>query len=85
MLFHKDKVKVRIRGRSSIIYEENKKIMHIEAEMLSGEIDLVIYFDSIKYWQPPYKNKIISLDEKNIIKAKITTALQEKGIVIEWE
>ncbi len=53
--------------------------------MLAGDIDLVIYFGSIKHWQPPHANETISLDEKNVIKENVTEALEEKGLVVEWE
>jgi len=46
--------------------------------MLTGETDLVIYVDSIGQWQPPHENEAISQDEKNTIKANVTTALEKK-------
>ena len=85
MIFRKDCYKVKLRGRSGVVYEEGGKTVEIEAEMLAGEIDMVIYFDSIRNWQSPHENEAISLDEKNRIKENITVALKEKGLVIEWE
>jgi len=85
MVFRKERFKVKLRGRSAVVYEEGGKIVMIEAEMLTGETDLVIYVDSIGQWQPPHENEAISQDEKNTIKANVTTALEKKGLVIEWE
>ncbi|UCH40810.1 MAG: hypothetical protein JSU67_03700 [Gammaproteobacteria bacterium] len=85
MFFRKDCYKVKLRGRSGVVYEEGGKTVQIEAEMLAGEIDMVIYFDSISSWQPPYENEAIPLDEKNRIKENVTVALKEKGLAIEWE
>lgn len=85
MTFQKTSFKVKLHGRSGVIYEEGGKIVLIEAEMLAEEIDLVIYADSIKHWLPPHENELISQDEKKTIKKNVTTALEKKGLVVEWE
>lgn len=85
MFFKKDRYKVKLRGRSRVIYQEDGKSVQIEAEMLAEEIDLVIYFDSIRHWEPPHENDMISLDDKKRIKKNVTAALKEKGLTIEWE
>lgn len=85
VFFNKDRYKVKLRGRSRIIYREEGKSVQIEVEMLAEEIDLVIYFDSIRHWELPHENEMISLDDKKRIKKNVTAALKEKGLAIEWE
>ncbi len=76
---------VKFRGRSGVIYKEGDRSVQIEAEMLSGSIDLVIYSEGIKAWQPPHDDEIISTEEKKNIIVNITKYLEEKGLSIEWE
>ena len=85
MLFLKQSYRVTMRGRSGVVYEEGGKTVNIEAELLTGEIDLVLYFDSIRHWQPPHEREVISQDEKWRIKENVTAALEGKGLSIEWE
>ena len=77
MFCGRNRYKVKLRGRSGVVYEEGGKTVQIEAEMLAEEIDLVIYFESIRHWE--------SLEERKRIKANVTAALKEKGLAIEWE
>jgi hypothetical protein len=57
----------------------------IEAEMMTGSTDLVIYFDRIRSWQAPYEDQEISEDDKMRIKKNISKELERKGLVVEWE
>ena len=85
MFCGRNRYKVKLRGRSGVVYEEGGKTVQIEAEMLAEEIDLVIYFESIRHWESPHENESISLEERKRIKANVTAALKEKGLAIEWE
>ncbi len=85
MLHRKKKYKVRLHGRSGVVYEEGERSVLIEAEMMAGPTDLVIYSDSIRYWQSPHEGKVISPDEKQRIKENITKELEDKGLNIDWE
>ncbi|MGI9318521.1 MAG: Imm74 family immunity protein [bacterium] len=85
MVFQKEHFKIKLRGRSGVVYEEGSKRVIIEAEMLKGEIDLVIYVDSIMHWQPPHEKDAISQDERKTIRANVTAALVNNGLTVEWE
>lgn len=85
MIFSKNKYKVSLRGRSGVIYQEGKKSALIEAEMMTGPTDLVIYLDSLRFWQSPYEDEIVTLDDKLRIKENVTKELEVKSLNIEWE
>lgn len=76
---------VKLHGRSGIIYEENGKVLNIDAEMLSDEIDFVVYLDSIKCWEKPNDGEVISTEDISRIKENVTDALSRKGLVLEWQ
>ena len=84
MLFRRRKYKVRMSGRSGMTYEEGGRVAYIETEMLTGDIDLVIYFDNLERWQSAHENETISADEKNRIKTNIAAVLEDKGLVASW-
>ena len=85
MFFHSKKYKVSLKGRSEIIYLEGKRKAQIEAEMMTGTTDLVIYFDTFYSWQPPFQDETISAEDRRRIKLNISNELISKGLKIEWE
>ncbi|HEY3373442.1 MAG TPA: Imm74 family immunity protein [Candidatus Aquicultor sp.] len=85
MSFSKKEYKVRLRGRSAVIYEEGERKAILEAEMMAGPTDLVIYLESLRCWQPPYENEVLSSEDKQRIKENITKELEAKGLNIVWE
>jgi hypothetical protein len=85
MLFKKKTFKVKMRGRSGVIYEEGVRCILIDAEMMIGTTDLVIYADSLQHWQPPYDAEVITPDDKRRIISNITNELESKGLNIDWE
>jgi hypothetical protein len=76
---------VSLKGRSGIVYTEGKHKALIEAEMMTGSTDFVIYFDRFSSWQEPYEYLEISEEDRIRIKKNITTELERKGLEIEWE
>ncbi len=74
-----------MRGRSGIIYQEAGKSTLIEAEMMRGLTDLVIYSDSFKFWQSPHEDEIVTLDDKSRNRENVIKELEAKGLNIDWE
>ena len=85
MFFNSKKYKVSLRGRSGVIYKEGKRTMHIEAEMMVGPTDLVIYSDSLCCWQPPHEDDVLTVEDKQRIKENIIKELEKNGLNIDWE
>ena len=84
MLFNRKKNKVELQGRAGLIYKDNDKSMFIDSEMLTDpNFDMVIYQDSIKNWEAPYKNEVIKEDEKNQIRSNITKELG--NLRLDWQ
>ena len=85
MFFGQKKYIVSLRGRSGVIYIEGKKTVLIEAEMLTGPTDLVIYLECLTRWQHPNEHEILTIDDKKRIKQNVSEELENKGIIIDWE
>lgn len=77
------KYRVKLQGRAGLIYQEDNKVMVIDSELLVGSTyDIVVYFDSIKTWQPPYENETLSDSDRARIKTNISTELDK--LRIDW-
>jgi hypothetical protein len=75
--------KVSLRGRSGVLYKEDDRRVLIDAEMLTGSTNLVIYFDRLKLWEEP--RKLITREEREKIRENVTSELEKHGLVIEWD
>jgi len=84
MFFRKNKYKVKLKGRSRVLYTEGKYKAHIDTEMMNGNTDLLIYFDLFCAWDAPFEDEIISDEDKKRIKKNIGKELENKGLIIEW-
>lgn len=71
----KKKYKVTVRGYSEIEYIEGEKKLIVGCESLAGDSGMVIYFDEIKNWEPPYEDEAISSDDLIRIKEHIISDL----------
>lgn len=85
MIFRRKKYKVSLKGRSGITYLEGDRIANIEAEMMTGDIDLVIYFDRFRAWAPPNEKDYITEEDRKRIRENVTEELESKGMVLDWE
>ena len=85
MFFKSKGYKVALKGRSGVLYSEGDHKAQIEAEMLAGSTDFVIYFDMFNSWLPPFENEAITSEDKQRIKQNISQELESKGLVIEWD
>ncbi len=73
---------VRLPGRSGLQYSENGRTMTIDAEMLAGPVDLIVYRSSVGLWSD---GMVANDSEKRRILANIEAALAKAGIKAEFE
>lgn len=85
MFFGSKKYKVSLIGRSGVIYSEGNRKAQIEAEMMTGSTDLVIYFDRFRSWQPPFQGDNLTEEDRQRIKLNISKEFERKGLEIEWD
>ena len=87
MLFKKRVYKVKLKGRSGVEYSEGNKKILIGSEFMAGSNGIVIYSDSLKTWQPPYENDIISSRfierEENKAKHNVNVILKDMVYPVE--
>jgi hypothetical protein len=83
MWFKRQPYRVKLKGRTGLVYEENGKSMLVDSEMLAGPtFDIVIYTDSLKGWQPPHEHESLTEGDKARIKENISKALS--NLRIDW-
>ncbi|MFZ1865747.1 MAG: hypothetical protein WAU39_16100 [Polyangiales bacterium] len=73
---------IRLRGRSGLQYSEGDRTMNIDAEMLTGAADLVVYPSSIGLWSD---GTTADEDEKKRVLGNIQAALTKAGIKADFE
>jgi len=81
MFFTKNKEKISIHGRSKLKYEQGKKEINFEIEMMSGQPDVVIYMNDKLFWEG--ETEPLSDSEVIEIKSKIAQKLSEKSLTFE--
>jgi len=84
MFFKKKPYEVHLRGRSKIYYNEGDHQAIIGVEMLTGDIDFVVYLNELKKWESPYDNEALSDIDKQRMKLNIEKELLKKNIRLEW-
>lgn len=85
MFFSSKKYKVSLNGRSGVTYSEGKRKALIEAELLLGQMNLAIYFNSFHSWQPPFEKDVVTDEERQRMKLNISKELEKKGFNIDWD
>jgi uncharacterized protein (UPF0261 family) len=75
---------VKFQGRAGIVYQEGDKQMSVDSELLAGSnYDIVIFTNTIRNWQPPYEQAVLSENDKLRIRDNIAEAL--KKLRIDWQ
>jgi hypothetical protein len=74
---------VTILGRSGLRYREGSKTAFIDAEMLAGAIDLVVYTNTIKAWEGT--SEPIGDAERAQIIANVRRVLDENRVTVEFQ
>lgn len=85
MFFRSKGYKVALDGRSGVLYSEGDHKARIEAEMLAGATDFVIYLATFHSWLPPFDKEVITDEDKRRIKQNISREIEDKGLAIEWD
>jgi hypothetical protein len=80
-----NKFKIKIHGRAGLTYKEGKKSVSIDSEMLFSEYNMVIYTNSIKSWNPPFDNEMLTEENKKRIISNIKKDFEKTGIKVDWE
>lgn len=80
----KQHYKVKLRGRSEVEYIEGSKHVVIGAEMLSGEIDMVLYASSLLSWESPFQGENLTDEDKKRIMENVASDLKKHDISAEW-
>jgi hypothetical protein len=73
---------VEICGRSGIVYSEGGRSMRIDAEMLTGDTDLVVYTTSVGLWADGSR---AGGAERERVLVNLRAALAEAGLTVEYE
>jgi hypothetical protein len=85
MFFGNKAFKVSLKGRSGIVYSEGGRTAKIEAEIMAGDTDLVIYFSLFRTWEPPSEDDLLADEDRQRIRDNIAKELESKGMTLEWE
>ena len=82
MLAKMTSVEVSFIADVTALYTYGKHQMEIRIEKLSDGV--VLDFDTIESWLPPYQEENISDSEKELIQKRISDYLDRQGIVYGW-
>jgi len=83
--FKKKPFQVKLKGRSGIEYREGDRKLFIGSEFLAGEDPgIVLYSNSLNFWQPPYEDEGLTEEELTKIKLRIVADLAEHNITAQW-
>jgi hypothetical protein len=78
MAFGLKKYKVIAKGRSGLIYKEGDKTISVDSELLSESLGIAIFTDSIKSWDAPYSEEVLSDEDRNRIIENIKKDLEKQ-------
>lgn len=73
-------VSIRIIGRDRFRYSENNRVMIFHAELLMGRPERRIYASSVKQWDAPFENELITDAQRRIIIERIYRYFEVRGI-----
>lgn len=73
---------VELRGRTGIVYREGDRSMRIDAEMLSGETDWVVYTSSVGLWADG--SRAVGEERERVV-ANLRATLARAGLRADYE
>jgi hypothetical protein len=83
MAFGLKKYKVVAKGRSGLLYKEGGKTITVDSELLSESLGIAIFTNSIKSWNAPFNEEVLSEEDRSRIIENIKKDLErEKRKVI---
>lgn len=82
-LFNKG-ITVRTIGRSRILYKDGKKKMYVSFEWVTPDGATQVDSYSVKKWESPYQDEIITETERQHILDNIKEELERKGLTVRF-
>ncbi len=74
---------VQVLGRTSLLYREGAKSIHISSELLAGPGGIALFKESIQHWDPPDEDERIEEAERNRLLDNVRRAFAFKGTWID--
>jgi len=74
---------VEVLGRTGLLYSEAGKSLRMDSEVLAGPSGMVVYTDSINYWDPPHHIEPFSDIERQRVIENIRAAFKFRGYDIQ--
>ncbi len=71
---------VQFAGLFKLRYREGEHLAIVQVEPLKGDIDWMIYLDSIAHWAPPFASAVLTPTQSLQIRANIVLALDAMGV-----
>jgi|GEM_PF-1031347 len=80
-------ISVEILGRGGICYREGTHQMLVDSEflVLGSQYDIVLYTRSVRRWQPPYADELVSDAKHRQIIAEICELLRSSGMKVDLD
>jgi hypothetical protein len=72
-------------GRDEYLVCLNGRSARVQTEMLTGQVDRIIYRTSVRRWEPPHENEVISTGDIDRIIAAVVQEFRSSGKVFEIE
>ena len=79
------KIKVKIKGKTGILYYENEKKMSVDSELIFNPAGVTVYSETIQKWDPPYDIEILNSIEKKRISNNIKQELENMGYRVDMD
>jgi len=74
---------VEVLGRTGLAYREEGRCMFVDSEVLAPPAGILVYQDTIRDWQPPHQEHLLSDGERSRILENILKALGSQGIGVQ--
>jgi hypothetical protein len=78
MAFGLKKYKVIFNGRSGLLYKEGDKSITVDSELLSESLGVAIFTNSIKSWNAPYSEEVLSDENRSRVIENIKKDLEKQ-------
>lgn len=80
----KKRVSVKTVGRARILYRDGKRKMYVLFEWVTPDGATEVDTFSVKHWEPPYDQEVITEEEKQKILSNIKNKLEEQGVTVRF-
>jgi hypothetical protein len=77
--------KITMERGHNFLYREGDRKLLIHGEMLTGDLDFVVYSGGITNWLPPYQEEAVGVEKKQQILSRLDRYMKQYGIRYELE